>query len=134
MAKKLPQQPAANPGVRYRVLRQMAQAGQTASASITVEFTPNDNGILTVMSDGRTLFSQPVTRLETYTTEPVSAGDGELTVVFSRTVPVTVTGAVSLGALNNVSGFRRSEDADGTYVVGEPASAELRFTINLNGK
>jgi len=132
-AKAVQERPATNPGVRYRILRQADANGLAAAATIKVEFTPNDNGILSVTSGGRTLISHPVTRLATYTTEPLSPRDRELTVVFSRTVPVAVTGAVALGAQKK-DALQRSEAADGTYVVGEPASPELHFTISLNDK
>ena len=130
-ANDLQQRPVPNPGVRYRILRQTDTNGSTAAATVTVEFTPNDNGILSVKSAGRTLFSNRVLRLATYTTQALVPSERELTVVFSRTAPVAVTGAKALGAQpGNV--LHRSEDADGTYVVGEPASQEIHFTISLN--
>jgi len=132
-AKAVQERAAANPGVRYRILRQAGANGQVAAATIRVEFTPNDSGILSVTSGGRTLISRPVTRLAAYTTELLSPRDRELTVVFSRTAPVAVTGAVALGAQKK-DALQRSEDADGTYVVGEPASPELHFTISLIDK
>jgi hypothetical protein len=127
-ANNLLQRPAPNPGVRYRILRQ--------ADTITVEFTPNDSGILSVKSGGRILISRTVARLSTYTTEPLSPSDRELTVVFSRTTPMAVTGAVAMAARNGAPSnvLHRSEDADGTYVVGEPASPEIHFTVSLNGQ
>jgi hypothetical protein len=131
-ARDVQERPPANPGIRYRILEQTGSAGQAAATTLRVEFTPNDNGMLTVVSSGRTLFSHPVTRLQTYTTEPLGASDRELSVVFSRTAPLAVTGAAALETQNNI--VRRSEEADGIYVAGEPASPELRFTIRLDDR
>jgi len=119
-AKALQAQPVANLGIRYRILRE---------PDVRVEFMPNDSGILSVTAGGRTLMSRAVTRLTTYTTDLLSPRDQELTVVFSRTNPVVRTGASS-GALKK-DALHRSEDADGIYVVGDPASAQVSFTINL---
>ena len=101
--------------------------------TITVELTPNDSGFLSVKRRPDADLS-PVARLSTYTTEPLSPSDRELTVVFSRTAPLAVSGSVMLAGRNALQSnvLHRSEDADGTYVVGEPASPEIHFTITLS--
>ena len=137
----LQRQQVSNPGIRYRILRK-SPAGDfsesdvdslTTSDTVRVEFTPNDSGFLSVTSGGRSVLTQTVARLGTYRTEPLTARDRELTVVFSRTGPLVVTGVSSPGARKKEV-LHRSAAADGTYVVGEPSSSQVTFTISLNYK
>ena len=146
-------------GVRYRILRKSAGGEFTvadpqslrAGDTVKVEFMPNDTGMLSVTSGGRMVVSRALQRFAAYTTEPLSPGNDELTVTFSR--PAFMAAA---GTLNAASGSKPASESqaapdskkdavpantthqvtaeDGTYVVSPALTSQLQFTIHLNSK
>ena len=132
-AKTLQIQQPANPGVRYRIVPQFEANGQPAG-TVRLEFTANDNGTLTVTSAGQTLVTRTLARMAPYTTEPLTPRGQELTVVFSRQSAVSVTRAefdARKDALKKDAALQRSDSPEGTYVVADPASPQVTFTITL---
>jgi hypothetical protein len=130
--------PPANLGVKYTILRK-AETGDFQDVSpenlkpgdtVAVRFEPNDNGYLLVQSrrEGtfRQIFSGRVERLKPYTTPPLAPADRELLVTFSRQPQPAAENAV----------IRTQEAARerATYVVSDPGSAPVHFTIKLDYK
>lgn len=133
--------PAADPGVKYRLLRR-SPANELVEASVdkltpsdivTVEFTANQDGQLTVTSPTRTLFAGTVEKLKAYAAGPLSADEKLLTVLFTRTAGITLTRAVDGGTRKDLD-TRNLEQREGdvNYVVAQPTSDQVRFTIRLD--
>ncbi len=128
--------PPANLGVKYTVLRK-TEAGDFAEINpenlrsgdaVAIRFEPNDSGYLLVQSrhDGvlRQIFSSRVERRTPYTTPLLRSEDRELLVTFSRQ-----------GEPAAASSVIRTQEAAlerATYVVSDPGSAPVRFTIKLD--
>ncbi len=133
---------AANPGVRYIVLR-MSKTGEFEATdpgdlkrgdTVALRFETNDSGFLSVTADGgkspRPVFNRRVDRFSPYTTPPLPPGEREVRVFFSREAQVAIR-SVSLDSAN------RSQQAAAeraTYVVGDQVSKPVSFTIRLDYK
>ena len=104
--------------------------------TIELEFMPNDSGSLSVMGRGkdgglRPVLSSRVERLKTYITAPLKAGEKELIVSFTR-LQMAFTGAKLLDQKSQASVTQQTTTEPATYVVGDPASQQVNFTITLN--
>ncbi|HEY2014163.1 MAG TPA: hypothetical protein VGH38_11725 [Bryobacteraceae bacterium] len=131
-------------GVRYRILRK-SPGGEFVAVdpeslrsgdSLKVEFTSNDAGLLSVTSGNRSVLSRRVDRLTPYTTEPLPAGERELTVHLSRTGPVSINGAALTLRKDSPSAspLRHTAPDGAVFVVSDPSSPQLNFIVPLNYK
>jgi hypothetical protein len=135
MAKAIAAAQVANPGVRYRILRQNP-SGEFAEAdpdslrtgdTVEIEFTPNDAGFLLVSSGARPILSSSVERLKPYTTGPLPPADRQLTVLFTQ--PADPADKKDAPVVNLV----QAQSAE-TFVVSSRPAQPVRFTITLNYK
>ncbi|MBZ5621785.1 MAG: hypothetical protein LAQ69_24110 [Acidobacteriia bacterium] len=140
------QRPVAYPGVRYSLRRRTGNGefqpvdpdNLKAGDTIELEFIPNDSGSLSVMGrakDGgwREVFSRRVERLKTYTTAPLQSGEKELFVSFTRP-QVALNGANLLDQKSRANVTEQITSEPAVYVVGDPLSQQVHFTITLNYK
>jgi hypothetical protein len=131
-----------NLGVRYSLLRQTPTGGLEqvdpdnvkAGDSLELELMPNDSGTLLVRgrgSDGmwRDVMSRGVVARQTYSTL-LKSGDRELQVTLTRP-KVALTGVALRDDKTPADVLRQSTTEPATYVVANPASQQLLFTITL---
>lgn len=143
-AKALQAQRVTHVGVRYRLLRQ-TPGGEFVEAdpdslktgdTVKVELTANEAGLLSVTSGGRSLFNRQVEKLAVYTTDALKDNERELSVRFARIEPVIVRGTAAFQQRKDETAANIQPVANerATYVMGDPASQVVRFTISLKYK
>jgi len=131
----------ANPGVRYSLRRktgngkfqQVDPGDLKAGDTLELEIIPNDSGVLSVSGRAtnggwRQIVSRRVERLKTVITR-LKSGEKELLVSFKRQ-PVALTGAALFDEKSRAN-VTQSTAEPATYVVGDPASQQVDFTITL---